>query len=166
MGVSAVEATKKYGADKIEQAVKVAKEAKDAGVDLAKRGGGFALESLVAAVAAGISVAEAIEGAAGATLEKGQEIVGAAQEKMSTLFKRAREAKDNFFGRLTSARDRFSSRLKQAVIESLRPEIDNLIKAKAEELLRDREALNDPEITFEEEDEDNEATVVVEAVNS
>ena len=111
-------------------------------------------------------MAEAIEGAAGATLEKGQGDRWSSTGKMSTLFKRAREAKDNFFGRLTSARDRFSSRLKQAVIKSLRPEIDNLIKAKAEELLRDREALNDPEITFEEEDEDNEATVVVEAVNS
>ncbi|MBI4256709.1 hypothetical protein HY626_01475 [Candidatus Uhrbacteria bacterium] len=142
MGLNAIEATLSYGADKIEQVIEVAKQAKAAGIDLKKRGGDFALNSLVAAFEAGISVKEAIEGVAGATLEKGREIVGMAKEKMDALRGRAREAKDGFFARLTAARDRFSSRLKQAVIESLRPEIDNLIRQKAEELLRDREALS------------------------
>ncbi|NQV90298.1 hypothetical protein HQ487_02720 [Candidatus Uhrbacteria bacterium] len=151
-GIDALDAVRNYGAEKIDLAVKTANEAKAAGIDLKKRGGEFALDSLVAAVDAGISVAEAVSGAAGEVLDAGREIVGVAKERIDALRGKAREAKDGFFARMSAARDTFSSKLKKMVIESLRPEIDQLIQEKAQQLLADREALSTDDIAYEEEE--------------
>lgn len=159
LGIDAASAVRDYGVEKINKAVDTAKKAKEAGIDLKKKGGEFALNSLVDAAVAGIDVALAIEGAAGRALDAGREIVGNAKERIDALRGKAREAKDGFFARLSSARDAFSSKLKNMVLESLSPEIDALIAKKAEQLLADREALS-KDITFDKIGEDEDEGVV------
>lgn len=152
MGVDAAAAIRDFGAEQIDKAVEAAKEAKEAGIDLARRGGVYALMSLFLAREAGIAVKDAVKGAAGEALDKGRELVGAAQEQIEALRNRAKEARDGFLARISTARDRFSSRLKTTVLEALRPEIDQMIRAKAEQLLAEREQLSRPDIAFDDDD--------------
>ncbi|PJE76370.1 hypothetical protein COV05_05025 [Candidatus Uhrbacteria bacterium CG10_big_fil_rev_8_21_14_0_10_48_16] len=145
LGVDGLSAIGDYGVEKMDLAVETARKAKEAGIDLKKKGGEFVLNSLVDAAVAGIDVALAIEGAAGKVLDSGREIVGNAKEQLEKLRGKAQEAKDGFFARLSQGRDNYSAKFRKgaaelivSLVDKLSPELEQAFAKRSAE----REQLN------------------------